>query len=114
MVQLESGMIHRKHVDHFREWVQIPTADTDMADSESSVIDAYPAPTPLEDASAIAPFMGTSEERPLVDAQDESQVPHTGSTDNTNSTANPSGVTPQRYPRLQRYPMDRFCFSYQS
>ena len=110
-VQLESGVIQHRHVDHLREWA--PARPTNAgppvltASASDHAIMSTSTPTPLAEASSDVPQEQSFLEHTHAESPHGSQeILPPGTTDNTKSVG-----ARRCYPRRQRYPGDRYGFS---
>lgn len=110
-VQLESGVIQHRHVDHLREWTPARVINVDppvvtTSASDHTVMSA-PTPAPLPGASHVVSSEQSFSEHTRAESPLGSQeIPPPGTTDNTESV----GVR-RSYPRRLRNSVDRYGFS---
>lgn len=120
LVELDSGEVQRKHVDHLREWVPLPTTTT-ASGPESPPAQPVPEVFPEFETDSMVFMADQSDDQASTELQEEMTEPpdttvsveQCGS-DSANATVSPpltiaSGRTPYRsYPRRQRKPTDRY------
>ena len=108
-VQLESGVIQLRHVDHLREWVPAratnagPSAVTASA-SDQAVI-STPTPASLAETSSDVRHEQSFSENTHAES------PHVSQENPPPVTTTESAEVRHRYPRRHHYPVDRYGFS---
>ena len=108
-VQLESGVIQHRHVDHLREWVpaRLTNAGPPVVTASASdhAVISTPTPASLAETSSDVPHEQSFSENTHVESPPVSQesLPPVTTTE--------SAEARHRYPRHHRYPVDRYGFS---
>ena len=108
-VQLESGVIQHRHVDHLREWV--PACATNAgppvvtASTSDHAVISTPTPAPLAETSRDIP------QEELFSGNTHAESPHVSQENPPPVTTTESAEACHRYRRRHRYPVDRYGFS---
>ena len=108
-VELESGVIQHRHVDHLREWVpaRVTNAGPPVVTASASDHSVISTPTPAslaETPSDVPHEQSFSENTPAESPHVSQEIPPP-------VTTTESAGAHRRYPRRHRYPVDRYGFS---
>ena len=108
-VQLESGVIQHRHVDHLREWVtaRVTNAGLPVVTASASDHATISTPTPAllaETSSDVLHKQSFSENTHAESPYGSQEIPPP-------VTTTESAEAHHRYPRRHRYPVDRYGFS---
>ena len=108
-VQLESGVIQHRHVDHLCEWVlaHVTNAGPPVVTASASdhAVISIPTPASLAETSSVVPH------EQLFSENTHAESPHVSQENLPPVTTTESAEAHHRYPRRHRYPVDRYGFS---
>ena len=128
LVQLDSGAVQRKHVDHLREWTPVPTMTTPDSEGDSPTAESMSKEFSVVDTSSVVPHSAMSDDSTSEDVLvgpsdvsvtadvDESHgqsmgMPETVPEASSSPVVSSDRNTPRRYPQRQRRPTDRYTYT---
>ena len=121
LVQLDSGEVQRKHVDHLREGTPMPTPDPERESPSAEVVSdetpmadiagVIPTSTSSDDSTSSVVLLGPSEAPVSTDTEEqhEQSTPDIQTVPESSEPVVPTvRNTSRRYPQRQRKPTDRY------
>ena len=127
LVQLESGAVQRKHMDHLQEWAPIPKVTTPDLETESLTAEFVSDGMPVGDTSSLVPhsvgLVDSTSEDLLVGSEvpvfTDTEEPHgqfTGVPESMPKSSSTPVVSSERntshcYPQHQRKPTERYMYT---